>query len=99
MMYVHRHLPLEGCWTVGFYSPDGEWEPVSDHDTEQAAAAEVVRLNGGHAPSGDPVTIADLLAAVEGFMACRASDGTKCAPNDSDFDRGAKALAKSRGKS
>lgn len=22
----------EGVWSVGFYSPQGQWEPVSNHD-------------------------------------------------------------------
>ena len=31
--------------------------------------------------------------ALRSFMACRVADGTKCAPNDSDFDMAAEALA------
>ena len=34
-------------WTVGFYNPDGKFEPESDHDTSAAAAARVNYLNGG----------------------------------------------------
>ncbi len=34
-------------WTVGFYSPDGKWEPESDHSTPDEAAARVAYLNGG----------------------------------------------------
>jgi hypothetical protein len=34
-------------FTVGFYKPDGEWEPESDHATADAAAKRVHYLNGG----------------------------------------------------
>ncbi len=34
-------------WTVGFYAPNGKWEPESDHSTAEAAAARVAYLNGG----------------------------------------------------
>ena len=33
-------------WTVGFYKPDGTWEPESDHDTPDKAAERVHWLNG-----------------------------------------------------
>ena len=35
-------------WTVGFYHPDGSWEPESDHVTEEAAASRVSYLNGNN---------------------------------------------------
>ena len=34
-------------WTVGFYTPQGDWITESDHDSEEAAAARVHYLNGG----------------------------------------------------
>ncbi len=34
-------------WTVGFYAPDGTWNPDSDHDDREHAAARVNYLNGG----------------------------------------------------
>lgn len=34
-------------WTVGFYSPDGEWNAESDYDSREKAAARVHYLNGG----------------------------------------------------
>ncbi len=34
-------------YTVGFYSPDGKWEPESDFSTRDEAAARVAYLNGG----------------------------------------------------
>jgi len=34
-------------WTVGFYSPDGEWNPESDYDSKYEAAERVHWLNGG----------------------------------------------------
>lgn len=33
--------------TVGFYTPDGEWVPESDHTTTEQAASRVNYLNGG----------------------------------------------------
>jgi len=36
-----------GLWTVGFYKPDGTWEPESDHASTSAAAERVHWLNGG----------------------------------------------------
>ncbi len=36
-----------GLWTVGFYAPDGEWHPDSDHDNREEAAERVHYLNGG----------------------------------------------------
>lgn len=34
-------------YTVGFYRPDGRWEPESDHITADSAARRVHYLNGG----------------------------------------------------
>lgn len=34
-------------WTVGFYSPDGEWHTDSDHSSPKEAAKRVHYLNGG----------------------------------------------------
>jgi len=36
-----------GLFTVGFYRPDGRWEPESDHDSREKAAERVHYLNGG----------------------------------------------------
>jgi hypothetical protein len=46
-----------GLWTVGFYAPDGSWEPESDHQAHF--------LNGG---SRDEVTaeLAALVLRVDG---------------------------------
>ncbi len=46
-MYVY--IKSESClWTVGFYSPDGKWNPESDHNTKESASQRVHYLNGGH---------------------------------------------------
>ena len=37
----------ESLWTVGFYNPDGKFEPESDHDNREEAAKRVHYLNGG----------------------------------------------------
>jgi len=44
-MYVY--LSSEpGLWTVGFYSPDGEWHPEHDTPDKEEAAQRVAWLNG-----------------------------------------------------
>jgi len=49
MMYVYikSNFPGENLWTVGFYSPDGEWHSESDYNTPEEAAKRVHYLNGG----------------------------------------------------
>ena len=46
-VYIKRE---SGLFTVGFYNPDGNWRPESDHPTKESAARRVNYLNGG---SGD----------------------------------------------
>lgn len=36
-----------GVYTVGFYAPDGQFNPESDHDTAAQAAQRVHFLHGG----------------------------------------------------
>ncbi len=43
-------------FTVGFYKPDGQWEPDSDHATRSEAAVRVNYLNGGGGDESLPVT-------------------------------------------
>lgn len=45
-MYVYIRSETN-LWTVGFYSPDGKWNPESDHATQEKAARRVRWLNGG----------------------------------------------------
>lgn len=45
MSYVYRKTEPR-LWTVGFYRPDGTWEPESDHDSADEAAERVAWLNG-----------------------------------------------------
>ncbi len=46
-MYVYiKSEP--SLWTVGFYDPDGNWHPESDHDSREEAAKRVHYLNGGN---------------------------------------------------
>lgn len=35
-------------YTVGFYTPEGEWMTDSDHSTKEEAAKRVHYLNGGN---------------------------------------------------
>ena len=45
-MYVYKRTEAS-LWTVGFYSPGGEWVPESDHSSREEAAERVHYLNGG----------------------------------------------------
>lgn len=36
----------EGLWTVGFYKPNGEWNPETDWPTATEAAERCAWLNG-----------------------------------------------------
>ena len=45
-MYVYQKTE-KYLWTVGFFTPDGEWIPESDHDSKEEAAERVHYLNGG----------------------------------------------------
>jgi hypothetical protein len=45
-MYVYIRSEPQ-LWTVGFYKPDGAFEPESDWPDKKAAAARVHYLNGG----------------------------------------------------
>lgn len=45
-MYVYIKAEPQ-LYTVGFYTPDGKWNPESDHETKEAAAERVHYLNGG----------------------------------------------------
>lgn len=52
-MYVYIRSESQ-LWTVGFYRPDGRWEPESDHGSPEAAAKRVHYLNGGsEEPEGE----------------------------------------------
>ena len=45
--------PPNGLFTVGFYDPEGKWEPESDHHDAEAAAERVRYLNGGHVAAAE----------------------------------------------
>ena len=45
-MWVYKQTE-PSLWTVGFYTPDGTWEPESDHGSSSEAAERVHYLNGG----------------------------------------------------
>lgn len=46
-MYVYIRSKAR-LFTVGFYSPDGEWHPESDYPTPEEASERVHYLNGGN---------------------------------------------------
>ncbi len=45
-MYVYIESE-KGLWTVGFYTPSGEWISESDHSDRDNAARRIHYLNGG----------------------------------------------------
>jgi hypothetical protein len=45
--YVYVRSESE-IWTVGFYDPQGNWEPEQDCSSSQEAAERVHWLNGGN---------------------------------------------------
>ncbi len=47
-MYVYIRTGSEAVtlFTVGFYAPDDEWHPDSDHSTKEEAGDRVAYLNG-----------------------------------------------------
>lgn len=47
IMWVYRETE-KGLWTVGYYTPGGEWHTDSDHSSKEAAAQRVHYLNGGN---------------------------------------------------
>ncbi len=63
-MYVYLNS-YKGLWTVGFYSPNGEWIPESDWKSSEQAAARVSWLNGGSRPTL-PQNIAEALNSGDG---------------------------------
>jgi len=44
-MYIYLKSEY-GVWTVGFYTPKGEWIPESDFNSPEEAAKRVAWLNG-----------------------------------------------------
>ncbi len=48
-MYVYKKSETL-LWTVGYYDPDGKWEPESDHEDKHEARKRVNFLNGGAPP-------------------------------------------------
>ncbi len=46
MNYVYINTE-PSLWTVGFYDPNGRFEPESDHSSTKEAAERVHYLNGG----------------------------------------------------
>jgi hypothetical protein len=53
-------------WTVGFYTPDGKWNPESDHGSSEEAAERVTRLNGG-GTSDDTRRLKEIRALLAAF--------------------------------
>jgi hypothetical protein len=48
MSIKHLYKQVEsGMWEVGYYDPDGYWQPESEHDNANAASQRVHYLNAG----------------------------------------------------
>jgi len=49
MSYVYKRTEFSPycLYTVGYYDPDGQWQPESDHETSEDAAKRTAYLNGG----------------------------------------------------
>jgi len=50
--WTDEHGMSHRLYTVGFYTPSGDWHPESDHESREAAAARCNYLNGGHGAKG-----------------------------------------------
>ncbi len=61
MSFVYRKSEPQ-LWTVGVYLPDGTYEPESDHESPEDAAARVHYLNGGDEPENPDILHGDKLA-------------------------------------
>jgi hypothetical protein len=64
--WIYRRTGPE-VWTVGFYTPAGEFVPESDHSWKAAAAARVRWLNGGSEPPALVVNNRTAAKPLEGF--------------------------------
>jgi hypothetical protein len=62
-MYVYI-MSEPRCYTVGFYDPDGEWQPESDYGRPADAAERVRWLNGGTADNARLIAAAPELLDV-----------------------------------
>jgi hypothetical protein len=69
-VYVRSEPTL---WTVGFYQPNGRWEPDSDHGSAKEAAARVRWLNGGAYADAEAQTLVAVRDLVERWDADRSA--------------------------
>lgn len=53
-VYVYRHERAAGVYVVGFYRPDGKFEPESDHERAEDAGKRVAEMNGAIEPCPRP---------------------------------------------
>jgi hypothetical protein len=56
-MWIYKETE-RGCWTVGYVVSDDEldFQPESDHESREAAAARINYLNGGDGLPQGPLT-------------------------------------------
>lgn len=61
-MYIYIKSEPQ-LWTVGFYNPEGKFEPESDHSSTDEAAARVSFLNGNKKDTKNSLEILDMIIA------------------------------------
>ena len=90
-VYIQSRTPEHPLYTVGFYSPDGAWQPESDHHSAEQAAARAAALNGN---------IALIAAAPELFAALseaeQALNGIRCTCRCTPWDQVGPAMIRAR---
>ena len=94
-MYVYKKSD-ELRWTVGYYKPNGQWEPESNYEQKQCAAERVHYLNGGDAPVE---TFKDVAEAADRVVdAFSLPNGTVCGIGGRRGVRALRALRDSLGR-
>jgi hypothetical protein len=93
MSYVYKKTEPK-LWTVGFYSPDGKFQPESDYSSSDEAAKRVHYLNGGTSPY-----VNDALDAIASACALQSVSSLHAQEVFSMIGKtAATALAKAKGK-
>jgi hypothetical protein len=74
-MYVYIQSETSpDLFTVGFYQPDGSWEPDSDHPVREDAANRVASLNGETPPDYTDVIYEELKRWERSLSGCIFND-------------------------
>lgn len=77
-MYVYIQSEISpDLFTVGFYQPDGPWEPDSDHPTREEAEDQVAYLNGETPPDLTNAIFEELKRWQKSLSGCITDDDIK----------------------